>query len=166
MRTWLRRPSLLTKFSVLSLLVISALGIGVGSMLHRQIEKRALAEATRLAEVMTSAGVQPILLRGDLELYPTEQRLSVLDEEFHLRGFDNLGIRRLKLFNAEGRIVYSDDRGIIGEVHPDSPGVRSALAGRVERNVKYGTFDNGRGVHSLEAYVPVKLAGDEIPDGV
>jgi len=33
MRALLRRPSLLTKFSVLSLLVIVALGIGVGRML-------------------------------------------------------------------------------------------------------------------------------------
>ena len=49
MRAHLRRPSLLTKFSLLSLLVVVALGIGVGSMLHERIERRALLEATKLA---------------------------------------------------------------------------------------------------------------------
>ena len=156
MRTLLRRPSLLTKFSVLSLLVVVALGVGVGSMLHRQIEKRALADATGIAEVMTSTGVQPILLRGDLQLYPTLQRLSVLDEEMHLRDLDGLGIRRVKLYNTEGRIVYSDDRDIVGQVHADSPGVQAALGGRVRSHVEEGVDDNGRGIRSLEVYVPLK----------
>ena len=166
MRTLLRRPSLLTKFSVLSLLVVVALGVGIGSMLHRQIEKRALHDATKLAEVMGSTGVAPILLRGDLQLFPTLQRLSVLDEEMHLRDLDGLGIRRIKLYNTEGRIVYSDDHDIVGQVHPDSPGVQTALGGRVRSHIEDGVDDNGRGVRSLEVYVPLKLAGDEIPDGV
>ena len=66
MRALLRRPSLLTKFSVLSLLVIVALGIGVGRMLQDRIERRALLESTKLAETMTTLGMQPILLPGDL----------------------------------------------------------------------------------------------------
>jgi diguanylate cyclase (GGDEF)-like protein len=165
MRAFPRRPSLLTKFSVLSLFVVVALGLGIGSMLHRQIEKRALADATELAEVMTTTGVQPILLRGDLQLYPTVQRLAVLDEEMHLRDLDGLGIRRIKLFNTEGRIVYSDDHAIVGEVHP-SGDVEAALGGTVESHVEEGVDDTGHGVHTLEVYVPVRLAGDEIPDGV
>src|SRR5215216_6012324 len=101
MRALVRRPSLLTKFSVLSLLVIVAMGVGVGSMLHRHIERRALAEATSLAEVMTRVGMQPTLLRGDLEPYPSLDRLDNLDEELRLRNLDKIEIRRMKLFNTE-----------------------------------------------------------------
>jgi diguanylate cyclase (GGDEF)-like protein len=166
MRTLLRRPTLLTKFSALSLLVIVALGVGIGSMLQRQIESRALAEATDLAEVMTVTGLQPSLLRGDLEPYPTLERLDSLDEQVHLRNLRRLDIRRMKLFNTEGRIVYSDERSIIGELHPDSPGVRTALAGRVVSGVKHGTFDDGHGDRSLEVYVPLRLEGSSEPAGV
>jgi diguanylate cyclase (GGDEF)-like protein len=166
MRALVRRPSLLTKFSVLSLLVIVAMGVGVGSMLHRQIERRALAEATSLAEVMTRVGMQPTLLRGDLEPYPSLDRLDNLDEELRLRNLDKIEIRRMKLFNTEGRIVYSDERSIIGELHPDSPGVRAALAGEVESHVKHGTFDDGRGERSLEVYVPIRVDGRGDPAGV
>ena len=78
MRAWLRRPSLLTKFSVLSLLVIVGIGLAIGSMLHERIERRALVESTRVAEILTKAGLEPFLLRGDLEPYPTLARLDAL----------------------------------------------------------------------------------------
>ena len=44
MRALRRRPSLLTKFSLLSLLVVAAIGIAIGSVLHERIERRALLE--------------------------------------------------------------------------------------------------------------------------
>ena len=165
MRAFIRRPSLLTKFSVLSLLVIVALGVGVGSMLHRQIERRALAEATNLAEVMTRVGLEPTLLPGDLQPYPTIARLDDLDEQLRLRNLDKVQIRRIKLFNADGQIVYSDERSIIGERHLNAD-VRSALAGQVESHVKNGTFDDGRGARSLEVYVPLRLGVRPEPVGV
>src|SRR5215208_3373026 len=150
MRALLRRPSLLTKFSVLSLLVIVALGIGVGLMLQERIERRALLESTKLAETMTTLGMQPILLPGDLEAGQGEAHLDALDEQLELRDLDRLGIRRLKVFNADSVIVYSDERTIVGESHPESPGVRGALTGHVGRHVVHGTFDDGRGARSLE----------------
>src|SRR5215217_4371049 len=166
MRALLRRPSLLTKFSVLSLLVIVALGIGVGLMLHERIERRALLQATKLAETMTTLGMQPILLPGDLAAGQGEAHLDSLDEQLKLRDLDELGILRLKVFNADGVIVYADERSIVGESHPDSPGVRDALAGRVGHHVTQGTFDDGRGQRALETYVPLRLGGNGPPDGV
>src|SRR3954470_16177075 len=129
MRAHLRRPSLLTKFSLLSLLVILALGLVIGSVLHRRIEQRALSEATLTAQRLAHVGLEPILQPGDFESYPTLMRLDGLDEEMQLHGWSELGIRRLKLFNRQGQIVYSDERSIVGESHPDSPGVQAALAG-------------------------------------
>ena len=166
MRAHLRRPSLLTKFSVLSLLVIAALGVGIGSVLHQRIERRALLAATQVAEVITRTGLQPVLLRGDLEPYPTLTRLDALKEQLRLHGFEELGISRLKLLNGDGTIVYSDDRTIVGESHRDSPGVQAALAGRTRSDVTHGTADDGRGVQRLEVYVPVQLTGDLAPSGV
>jgi diguanylate cyclase (GGDEF)-like protein len=165
-RALLRRPSLLAKFSVLSLLVIVAIGVAVGSRLQERIERRALLDATQLAETLTSVGLEPVLLRGDLDPYPTLARLDALDEELGRRAFDELQIKRMKLFNADGVIVYSDERSIVGEAHPESPGVRAALQGRIERHIKRGTFDDDRGVEVLEVYVPVRLGGDTYPDGV
>jgi diguanylate cyclase (GGDEF)-like protein len=166
MRALLRRPSLLTQFSVLSLLVVVALGIGVGSMLHGRIERRALLEATKLAETMTSLGLQPILLPGDLDAGKGEAHLDSLDEQLKLRDFDTLGIRRLKVFNADGVIVYSDERSIVGEQHADAPAIQAALKGRIDRHVKRTNFSDGGGPRSLEVYVPLRLGGADEPSGV
>ena len=167
MRAKLRRPSLLTKFSVLSLLVIVALGFAIASMLHQRIERRALLEATQLAEVMTRAGLEPILLPGDLQAYPSLDHLDAVDEQLRLHGMDEMGIWRLKIFNTDGAIVYSDERGIVGESHPDSPGVERALLGETSRKVTQGTDDDGRGIALLEVYVPLRLGrSDDVPDGV
>ena len=166
MRALLRRPSLLTKFSVLSLLVIVALGIGVGRMLQDRIERRALLESTKLAETMTTLGMQPILLPGDLAAGQGDDHLSSLDEQLKLRDLDELGILRLKVFNSDGVIVYSDERSIVGEMHADSPGVRRALAGEIGSKLTHGTFDTGEGQRALEVYVPLRLGGEGAPDGV
>ena len=166
MRALLRRPSLLTKFSVLSLLVIVALGFGVGSVLQERIERRALLEATKLAEAITKLGVQPILLPGDLAAGQNEAHLDALDEQLKLRDFDTLGIRRLKVFNADGVIVYSDERSIVGEAHPEAPAIRAALAGDTRRSVKETNFDDGGGPRSLEVYVPLHVGGVSVPSGV
>jgi len=166
MRALLRRPSLLTKFSALSLLVILLLGLVVGSMLQQRIERRALLEASKLAETIATLGLQPILLAGDMKPGQDEAHLDALDEQLKLRDLDRLGIRRLKVFNADSVIVYSDERSIVGESHPESPGVRDALRGRVGRHVVNGTFDDGRGARSLEVYVPLRLGAGGPPDGV
>src|SRR5690242_15000660 len=166
MRTLMRRPTLLTKFSVLSLLVIAAIGIGVGSVLQRQIEARALDSATELAQAITVSGLQPALLAGDLRSYPTLSRLDGLDEQLRLRNLDKFDVRRLKLYNTDGQIVYSDDRTIVGEVHADSDEVQEALEGKVPSEVTNGTLDDGHGPRSLEVYVPVRLRTGAEPVGV
>ena len=143
--------------------MIAALGIGIGSVLHQRIERRALVAATRLAEVVTRVGLQPMLRLGDLEPNATLSRLDALDEEMSFHGIDDLDIKRLKLFNREGMLVYSDERAIVGESHADSPAVQSALAGNVERHVEEGIEDDGGGEQTLEVYVPVRLDGAEQP---
>jgi diguanylate cyclase (GGDEF)-like protein len=166
MRARLRRPSLLAKFSLLSLLVIAALGVGIGSALHARIEHRALAEATHLTDAIVRVGLKPRLKAEDLRGYLSLKRLNELDDELQRSAFRDLEISRVKIFNRSGMIVYSDDRDIVGEMHPDSPGVVSALRGNTERHVKVGVNDDGEGVQVLEVYVPVRLSGSTTPDAV
>jgi len=166
MRALVRRPSLLTKFSALSLLVVVAIGVGVGLVLQERIERRALLEATKLAEAITKLGVQPILLPGDLAAGQNKPHLDALDEQLKLRDFDELGIRRLKVFNGDGVIVYSDERSIVGEAHPGAPDIEAALAGDIRRAVKETRFSDGGGPRSLEVYLPLHIGGASEASGV
>jgi diguanylate cyclase (GGDEF)-like protein len=158
MRSWFARISLLGRFTAMGLLVVAALGLAIGLALKHQIEQRALNRAVQHAEVMAQLSVQPHLVRGDLHYPISLERLEELDRRVGKRFLADIGIRRVKLFNREGRIIYSDDRTIVGGHAFKGGNVYTALEGEVVRNLEHGTDDDGRGTRLLEVYVPVRLA--------
>jgi diguanylate cyclase (GGDEF)-like protein len=165
MRARVRRLSLLSRFSILSLLVIAAIGVVIGTMLQQRIERRGLLEAERTAEVLATVGIQPHLEPGSLRAPFNPAQLDAIDARLQAASFKELGISRVKLFNAQGTIVYSDDREIVGEAHPDSHGVLDAMRGLTTSEVEHGLSDDGTGTQTLEVYVPVRVQGTVRPQG-
>jgi diguanylate cyclase (GGDEF)-like protein len=160
MRARLRRPSLLVKFSVLSFVLIAALGVAVGALLHERIQHRALADAMHLADVMTRVGVQTDVERSDLTGAMPEARLDQIDEDLRPGDFHLLDIRQVNLYNVHGLIVYSSDRDKVGEFHPPSDKLQRAFEGKVVGDVEQGEEGEEEaeaGTHNLEVYVPVRL---------
>jgi diguanylate cyclase (GGDEF)-like protein len=166
MRSWFARVSLLGRFTAMGLLVVAALGLAIGLVLKHQIEQRALSRAVEHAEVMAQLSVQPHLVRGDLHYPISLERMEELDRRFGKRFFDDIGIKTVKLFNTEGRLIYSDERTIIGGHAFEGGNVYTALEGEVVRNLENGTDEDGDGARVLEVYVPVRLAPWSDPAGV
>jgi hypothetical protein len=108
------RLSLLGQFSLLSLVLIAALGAVLATVLESQIERRALANAERIARVTAQVGVAPRLAGRDLLTPMSQLRLTQLDTELRQAGLEAAGFERLKIFNSQGDLVYSDDRKLIG----------------------------------------------------
>ena len=150
----------------MGLLVVTALGIGLGLMLKRQLEHRALERAVQQAQMLTQLGFQPHLAGGDLRYPVSLERLEQLDRRVGKRFFAESGIRTVKLFNGDGRLVYSNDRTIIGGHAFPGGNVYTALAGTVVRNLEKGTEDDGNGARVLEVYMPVRLSPAGAPAGV
>jgi diguanylate cyclase (GGDEF)-like protein len=150
----------------MGLLVMTALGIGLGLVLKRQLEHRALERAVQQAQMLTQLGFQPHLRGGDLRYPNALERLEQFDDEIGKRSFADAGILEVKLFNSEGRLVYSDDRTNIGEYADDRAGIDAALDGGVVRELEHGTDDDGAGERVLEVYVPVRLSPAGAPAGV
>src|SRR4051812_15112003 len=166
MRSWSARISLLTRFTVMGVIVVAALGVAIALVLEGQIERRALERTIQDARVIAQLGVQPSLQRGDLHYPIPLTRMNELDEEVGKEYFRQTGVMRIKLFNRSGRLVYSDDRTIIGRgaVHADNVG--KALAGQSVSGLETGVDHDGSGDRTLEVYVPVRVAGSEKPEGV
>ena len=165
MRARVRRMSLLTRFSFLSLLVIVALGIALGMWLQGRIERRALIDAVRLADAIAQVDLEHHLTPADMAAPLTLARLRELDDELAAEAFDAIGIERVKAYDRRGRVVYSDDRTLIGTDESASGAVRAALAGRMVGEIEQGMDHDGSGAATLEAYVPLRLGGEQ-PDGV
>ncbi len=150
----------------MGLLVMAALGIGLGLVLKRQLEQRALERAAQQAQMLTQVGFQPHLRGGDLRYPNALDRLEQLDQLVGKRFFAEAGILEVKLFNPEGRLVYSNARTNIGEYAEHRDGLDAALRGDTVRELEHGTDDDGAGKRVLEVYVPVRLSPAGSPAGV
>ncbi len=158
--------SLLGRFFALGIVIVAALGLAIGLVLKHRIEQRALDRAVKHAQVMTQLGVGTHLAAADLRYPNTLRRLSELDRELGARHFEDAGIVTVKLFNRDGRLVYSNDRSIIGGWAFKGGNVDTALAGEVVRNLENGVRDDGSGSKVLEVYVPVRLVPNGEPSAV
>src|SRR5688500_12582426 len=164
MRVRRNRLTLLGKFSLLSLGVILVLGLGVATVLTARIEQRALRNAEELAGVTRDLGVAPQLRSEDLTAPLGERRLDELDEVLQSERLKRSGLVQAKLYNAAGRLVYSDERSHIGQ-NASGPGLEAALSGLVYSKVEHGTDHSGSGGEVLEVYVPLRLQREGTVDG-
>jgi diguanylate cyclase (GGDEF)-like protein len=158
--------SLLGRFFAMGVVVVAALGLAIGLVLKHQIEQRGLDHAVQNARLIGEVGVQTQLQHGDLRYPIPLKRLSEIDRRIGARFFDDNDILTVKLFNRDGRLVYSDDRTIIGGHAFKGGNVYTALEGTVVRNLEQGTTDTGSGERVLEVYVPIRLAPGSEPSAV
>jgi diguanylate cyclase (GGDEF)-like protein len=166
MRSRLAHFSLLGRFTAMGLLVVAGLGLAIGLVLKHRIEQRALDGAVQHAQMMTALSVAPHIAPRDLSYPSTPERLSRLDQHVGARYFDDLGILTVKLFNRDGRLVYSNDRSIVGGHAFKGGNVYTALRGEVVRNLDKGTDEDGHGARVLEVYVPLRLEPGAEPAAV
>jgi diguanylate cyclase (GGDEF)-like protein len=150
-----RRLSLLGTFGLLSFLVIAALGVAIGGMLHGRVERRALIDLGRDAQLLGRIGVQSQLTPADLEHGMSPRRLDEVGRALRASSLADSGLSRVKVYNVHGTIVYSDERAKVGQP-ADSDEVEEALEGEVETEIAHGTEETGRGAKMLEAYVPLR----------
>src|SRR5919108_715964 len=110
MRSWSARVSLLGRFTAMGVVVVAMLGLAIGLVLKKQIEQRALERTVQNAHLIAALGVEPVLQDGDLHYPISLARLHELDQQVGKRSFRDTGVLRVKLFNHNLRLVYSDER--------------------------------------------------------
>ena len=163
MRRRIARFPLLGRFSVLSLLGVALLGVAVGLALHARIQHRAVADARRLAVAVARTGAQSALTPADLRGPVSAARAGELDERLG-RPLAASGVLRAKVYNASGQVVYADDRSLMGARDDEiAPLLR---AGAVKTETGRGTSDDGRGMPTLSAYVPLRIGDASRANGV
>ena len=101
-------------FAIAGLAGMLAIAGGSLKASQRAGQAEAMADVRALTSVVAKTVVEPNLtaelLAGD------EASISALDEVVSMRVIDDTTIR-VKLWDADGRIVYSDEPMLIGEVH-------------------------------------------------
>jgi diguanylate cyclase (GGDEF)-like protein len=152
MRSGSPRLTLLQTFSVLSLVVIAALGATLGTILHARIEHRAVDDTRRLAATVARVGIAGQLQDGEPNSGPlSPQRIAELD-----RWFKTSGLLRGKLYDRGGRIKWSDDHTFIGQNASRRDDVREALEGETASEVEESEEELGAKGRFIEVYVPIR----------
>jgi diguanylate cyclase (GGDEF)-like protein len=164
----MRKVGLVTKFVLLSLALISALGVILARELANDIRRRALKSATQTAVVSSELGFLPQLTVADIgDEMPLETR-------GRLGGMLSGGVLgkdviRIKIFNRSGKVLFSDDPAIVGQIYPIKSELARALDGKPAADIDGLTEEENaseRGAGTLlEVYVPLTFRGSVTPAG-
>ena len=175
MRNRWRKVGLLGHFSVVSLVLIVALGVALAQLLRTQIDDRALSNAEEAAGQVARIGIQPQLAPGDLERGLAPARLRELDSAVR-EDLSTGNLAGLRVWSRDGRVVYADEGELVGQRLEPSEGLRTALSGETsshkegaeEAEAEAGEDHQERTTFSgelLEVYVPLTFPGESRPAG-
>ena len=165
--------SLLGKVALLSLVPIVMLGFTLGVFLKKLIQDQALNNASESAVLVSRMGVQPLLSVEDVEQGLSWQRLWKFHEALGSSGLDER-VEQIKIWNRNGKVIYSDETELIGETPEFGDEVRAALRGEVRVELVSGSDEAASHGHQvsgsnggfLEVYVPLQFADEVKPRGV
>lgn len=156
----MRRIGLIQRFSLISLIAFLALGAVFGWVVTNSLEQNMVARTKELSAKFISAEVEKEFRGKAFMLAGGESgREKMAETVRHL----NLGpnVVRIKIWNKEQVVLWSDDERLIGQRFLDDKEVTSALAGKVVAKISplrktEQRFDRHFG-KLLEVYAPVRL---------
>jgi signal transduction histidine kinase len=146
------------QFAVSGLVATVLIGLVAVAVARRTGTSEAIRDAKQVTRLAGVGIVEPNLTRGVLSGDPSA--VHAFDRIVRARVLRD-GIVRVKLWTADGRIVYSDEPRLIGAHYSVDPEERDALqAGRVEAEVSDLSRPENRFERSerklLEVYLPIR----------
>ena len=158
-RLRVRRPGLLGRFTMLSLLAVTVMGFVLAETLKVQIRERALHNAEQSADLISRFGIQPQLSGTDLSRPMSIGAVDALDGLLRA-GYASKDVVGISVLSSRGRVVYSSDFDQIGRT-VDHSGLAPAMRGEQKTQVEQ---HNGSSV--IDADVPLRLDDSGKPSGV
>jgi diguanylate cyclase (GGDEF)-like protein len=163
----MRKPNLLRRFAVLSAILIALLGVTLAYLIGQDVRERALREAERGAALVARLGIRPLLSHQDLAGGLDAEAARRLDDA--LRAARAQDVSRIKVWSADGTVVYSDERSLVGRSFPLSGDLEEALAGEITSEVsdleQAEEATERQHDRLLEVYVPLRFQPSGPPAG-
>jgi diguanylate cyclase (GGDEF)-like protein len=165
---FLRRRSLVARFALLSSASLAILGLALALELQGRIRDDALADGRDVASVTARFGVQPQISPHDLKAGLSGPGLARVDEALRSERLADKVVR-VKVWNPQGEVVYSDDRTLVGRRFAISDELDAALHGHIASEIsslnREENHDDRRFGRLLEVYVPLDAGGGIHTDG-
>jgi signal transduction histidine kinase len=160
---WLS-SSLMVRFSLLSLVLLVLIGAGLGWVLQQQMEHAALVQQADEIAIVLDSTLSGKVQQSDLD-FPAQH-----GEEARWRHLAGLLLRadphlvRIKVWNRQSQVVYSNRAQEIGRSYPVDSELRKALSGRRSLDISTlgkteNALDGMRYSRLLETYTPLRADG-------
>src|SRR5579872_6564218 len=158
----------LVRFGVLALIPVIALGAVLAHALNSDVQQRYLDTEKTGATVLTQVGIQPLFSRDQMSDGLSAADVALIDER--LQGASvSKEVRRLKVWNRSGAIIYSDNHSLIGRTLPIDDDLKDALAGASIASITDGHDEENTGDNLagplIQVYVPLIFLGNTSPSG-
>src|SRR5262245_49803173 len=124
-RVLIQRTSLLFRFSLVSLIVILLIAAGFAWRLESTLESDILQEVANNTAAQASKILDHSLTPADMRDSLQGQRYQEIDTLIRATLL-NANIVRIKIWNREGLLVYSDDQKLVGNMFPLSDELNQA----------------------------------------
>lgn len=132
-----RRLSLLVRFAIISFVLLLAVGLVLGRWLGSIQRERSLDDAVKRAQIVAEGAFQANLTPADLQqdFLPISPETRQQLDDFIGAAIDADSLVRLKVWNAQHWIVYSDNPVLTGRWFPGDEGLARALDGEINSDV-------------------------------
>jgi putative nucleotidyltransferase with HDIG domain len=156
------RLTLLAKFSITSFVLLALIGLSLGWALTRHFEEQAIEQQKLVVSSLVLPVVGPYIDEGMLEDGAHDERYGMIEQSLSFLG--NAGLVRIKIWNRDGMVLYSDEPQLVGQTFPVEDDLIEAFEGEtVAQLTNLGgaenEFEQGFG-ELLEVYTPLQLPGE------
>ena len=168
-RAWMRESALLRQFALLSLAVIGLSALGLSLVISHSLKTDLLEREWTATADFVRTEVQQNLRQDDFSSPQTDQARARF-QRFYQQTVMMPEIMRVKIYDADMRVIWSDEQRLIGQRFEDNPGLVAAIAGRTTVNLKHAAgseniYERPRR-ELVEVYVPVVFGADNGVVGV
>ena len=158
-------------FALTSLVVFALVGVALFVSRAREVRAREERTAGRSAELLATAVIGEHLVPSDFARPITGTRYEDIDHRVAVAIAADPGIVRVKLWSADGAVLYSNDQTQVGEGSGVDEDLGEALDGEVVNEISDLTADENVSERKLasklfETYVPFRFAPDQPVVGV
>jgi signal transduction histidine kinase len=136
--------------------------------LNVDIQQRSLATARTSATIIAQVGIQPLLDSQQVSDGLSAADVAQINQKLQGAAVSQ-EVRRIKVWNRKGTIIYSDNPALIGRTFPIDDDLENALAGHASASITTGHDEENSGDNLqgplVQAYVPLVFKGDSSASG-
>jgi len=160
------KNNLIRKFSVFSIVIIVLLGVVLNLVISYKIENMVMERTKYTTASIVEVNARTHYLTDQINHNDSKENKDYFEHFYDSMKTDE--IIRIKIFNINGTILYSDEERLIGQTFQDNLELNDALKGSIEveinrgLNKKENIYERENFSGLMEIYVPIKNDSGQI----